>query len=42
MEFPRPAARFWDQFSTEFAPGTHVRVHPLLHWTELDIWRYEA
>ena len=31
---------FWDQFSTEFAPGTHVRVHPLLHWTELDIWRY--
>lgn len=19
---------------------SHVRVHPLLHWTELDIWRY--
>jgi sulfate adenylyltransferase subunit 2 len=18
----------------------HVRIHPLLHWTELDIWRY--
>lgn len=31
---------FWDQFKTEFAPGTHLRVHPLLHWTELDIWRY--
>jgi sulfate adenylyltransferase subunit 2 len=31
---------FWDQFTTDFAPGTHLRVHPLLHWTELDIWRY--
>ena len=33
---------FWDQFNTEFPPGVHVRVHPLLHWTELDIWRYIA
>lgn len=31
---------FWDQFKTDFAPGTSLRVHPLLHWTELDIWRY--
>ena len=31
---------FWDQFKTDFPPGTHLRVHPLLHWTELDIWRY--
>jgi sulfate adenylyltransferase subunit 2 len=31
---------FWNQFNTEFPPGTHVRIHPLLHWTELDIWRY--
>ncbi len=30
----------WDQYKTDFAPGTHVRVHPLLHWTEADIWRY--
>ena len=20
--------------------ASHVRIHPLLHWTELDIWRY--
>ena len=33
-------AEFWDQYKTEFPPGTHVRVHPLLHWTEIDIWRY--
>ncbi len=21
-------------------PGAHVRVHPLLGWREIDIWRY--
>ena len=31
---------FWDQFKTDFAPGTHLRIHPLLAWTELDVWRY--
>ncbi|AQT67893.1 Sulfate adenylyltransferase subunit 2 [Anaerohalosphaera lusitana] len=30
----------WNQFKTDFAPGTHVRVHPLLDWTELNIWQY--
>ena len=31
---------FWNQYKTEFAPGTHVRIHPLLDWTERDIWLY--
>ncbi len=31
---------FWDQYTTDFPPGTHLRIHPLLQWTELDIWRY--
>ena len=31
---------FWNQFKTEFAPGTHLRIHPLLDWTELNIWEY--
>ena len=31
---------FWDQYKTDFSPGTHVRIHPLLDWTELDIWEY--
>ncbi|MBI2442250.1 MAG: sulfate adenylyltransferase subunit 2 [Lentisphaerae bacterium] len=30
----------WGQFKTDFAPGTHVRIHPLLDWTELNIWEY--
>jgi sulfate adenylyltransferase subunit 2 len=31
---------FWNQYKTDFMPGTHVRVHPLLDWTELNIWEY--
>ena len=31
---------FWGQYKTDFAPNTHVRIHPLLDWTELDIWEY--
>ncbi|OED35769.1 sulfate adenylyltransferase [PVC group bacterium (ex Bugula neritina AB1)] len=30
----------WNQFKTDFAKGTHVRIHPLLDWTELNIWEY--
>lgn len=31
---------FWGQFATTPPPGGHVRVQPLLEWTELDIWEY--
>ncbi|MFH1066738.1 MAG: sulfate adenylyltransferase subunit CysD [bacterium] len=30
----------WDQFKTDFDKDTHVRIHPLLHWTEMDVWLY--
>ncbi len=30
----------WDQFKSSADDQTHLRVHPLLHWTEIDIWRY--
>ncbi|MBI4978073.1 MAG: sulfate adenylyltransferase subunit 2 [Spirochaetes bacterium] len=30
----------WNQYKTDFAPGTHIRVHPLLDWTETDVWEY--
>jgi sulfate adenylyltransferase subunit 2 len=38
--FREQPPELWDHFNTDLAPGTHVRVHPLLHWTELDIWEY--
>jgi len=31
---------FWNQYKTDFPPGSHVRIHPLLDWTELNIWEY--
>ncbi len=39
-DFKDQPPEFWDQFKTDFAPGTHLRIHPLLHWGELDVWRY--
>ena len=30
----------WEQYKLDFRPGTHVRVHPLLDWTETNIWEY--
>lgn len=39
-DFKDQPPEFWDQYKTDFPDGTHIRVHPLLHWTELDIWEY--
>jgi sulfate adenylyltransferase subunit 2 len=33
---------FWGQYNTSFPPESSLRVHPLLHWSELDIWEYIA
>ncbi len=30
----------WDQFKNKSEQETHLRIHPMLHWTELDIWKY--
>ena len=39
-DFGDQPPEFWNQYKTDFAPGTHLRIHPLLDWTELDIWEY--
>jgi len=39
-DFRDQPPELWDQFKTSFPEGTHIRIHPLLDWTELDIWQY--
>ena len=31
---------FWDQYTTNYPANVHLRIHPLLSWTEIDIWKY--
>jgi sulfate adenylyltransferase subunit 2 len=39
-KFREQPPEIWDQFNTDLPAGAHLRIHPLLHWTEVDIWRY--
>lgn len=38
--FKNQPAELWDQFETNLPQEAHLRIHPILHWSELDIWRY--
>ncbi|MGF1463399.1 MAG: sulfate adenylyltransferase subunit CysD [Maricaulaceae bacterium] len=39
-EYHDQPPEFWDQYKTDYPEGVHIRIHPLLQWTEVDIWRY--
>jgi sulfate adenylyltransferase subunit 2 len=39
-DFKNQPPELWDQFKTTFEEGTHVRIHPLLDWKEINIWEY--
>ncbi len=39
-DFRTQPVEFWHHYNTHLPPGAHFRIHPLLHWTEVDIWRY--
>ncbi len=39
-DYTNQPPELWDQFKTDFPKGNHIRVHPLLHWNEIDIWAY--
>jgi sulfate adenylyltransferase subunit 2 len=30
----------WEQFNEVDEESMHVRIHPMLHWREIDIWKY--
>jgi len=33
-------AELWDLYKSRIEEEKHFRIHPMLHWTELDIWKY--
>jgi sulfate adenylyltransferase subunit 2 len=33
-------AEIWDQYKSFLNEEEHYRIHPILHFTELDIWQY--
>ncbi len=39
-DFRNQPAELFDQFATTCPPGHHLRIHPLLAWSERDVWRY--
>jgi sulfate adenylyltransferase subunit 2 len=39
-DYANQPPELWDQFKTDFPKGNHIRVHPILHWNEVDIWAY--
>jgi len=39
-DYKNQPPELWDQYKSKQSDEQHIRVHPLLHWTELDIWRY--
>src|SRR3989344_720733 len=39
-DYKNQPPELWDQYKSNSDDKTHMRIHPLLHWTELDIWEY--
>jgi sulfate adenylyltransferase subunit 2 len=39
-DYKNQPPELWDQFKTKKEQDEHLRIHPLLHWTEFDIWSY--
>jgi sulfate adenylyltransferase subunit 2 len=39
-DYKNQPAEMWDIYVTPAEDYSHMRVHPILHWTELDAWKY--
>lgn len=39
-DYKNQPPEMWDLYKGIFEDGIHFRVHPILHWTELNIWQY--
>lgn len=39
-DYKNQPPEIWNLFVKPSEEGTHTRVHPILEWTELDVWKY--
>lgn len=39
-DYKNQPLEMWDQYQSMSDDKTHTRVHPILHWRELDVWEY--
>jgi sulfate adenylyltransferase subunit 2 len=39
-DYKNQPAELWNQYVTKEQSEVHFRVHPMLHWREIDIWQY--
>ena len=39
-DYQNQPAELWDQYKSRSGDGEHLRIHPLLHMSEADVWRY--
>ncbi len=39
-DYKNQPAELWDFYGSLEKDQDHIRVHPLLHWTEQDVWEY--
>src|SRR5690606_20518332 len=39
-DFKSQPVELWDQYQTDCPQGAHLRIHPILQWSERDIWAY--
>ena len=39
-DYKNQPLEMWGQFQRLQEEGTHMRIHPILHWQELDVWEY--
>ncbi len=39
-DYENQPAEMWDLYVKPAEDFSHMRVHPILHWTELDVWQY--
>lgn len=39
-DYKNQPAEVWNNFTSKMEGTSHIRIHPLLEWNEIDIWRF--